>query len=54
VAVGLDVPVATMRDLNPHLIRGVTPPGTAYGLRVPVGKTGEVVAQLGPRPVAID
>lgn len=54
VARGLDIPVSTMRDLNPHLIRGVTPPGAAYGLRVPVGKTGEVVAQLGPRPTSVD
>ena len=49
VANALEVPVALMRDLNPHLIRGLTPPGSTYGLRVPVGTTGQVVASIGGR-----
>ena len=47
VARGLDVPAQLIRDLNPHLIRGVTPPGGSYGLRVPVGRTAQVVASIG-------
>ncbi len=47
VARGLDVPTQLLRDLNPHLIRGATPPGGSYGLRVPVGRTAQVVASIG-------
>lgn len=47
VARGLDVPAQLIRDLNPHLIRGATPPGGSYGLRVPVGQTAQVVASIG-------
>lgn len=47
-AVGVDA--ALMRDLNPHLLRGVTPPGGSYALRVPVGSTHQVVAALGRGP----
>lgn len=54
VAASLDVPVQLVRDLNPHLVRGVTPPGDAYGLRVPVGTTSQVVASLGGRSFAAD
>ncbi len=35
-----------MRELNPHLIRGVTPPGTVYPLRVPLGQAFEAMAAL--------
>jgi membrane-bound lytic murein transglycosylase D len=35
-----------MRELNPHLIRGITPPGTVYQLRVPVGQAFEVIDAL--------
>lgn len=54
VATSLDVPVQLLRDLNPHLIRGITPPGNTYGLRVPVGTTSQVVASLGGRAFAAD
>jgi membrane-bound lytic murein transglycosylase D len=54
VARSLDVPADLMGDLNPHLIRGVTPPGTSYGLRVPVGATGDVMASLGARSYQTD
>ena len=49
VANDLEVSLELMRDLNPHLIRGLTPPGSTYGLRVPVGTTGQVVASIGER-----
>lgn len=35
-----------MRELNPHLIRGVTPPDTVYPLRVPVGRAYQAMAAL--------
>ncbi|HZD03437.1 MAG TPA: lytic transglycosylase domain-containing protein [Longimicrobiales bacterium] len=47
VAKALDVPVTLMRDLNPHLVRGVTPPGAPFALRIPVGTASGVVAALG-------
>ncbi len=47
---------SVMRELNPHLVRGITPPGAVYGLRVPPGTTSLVVAALGnrPRPIMAD
>jgi membrane-bound lytic murein transglycosylase D len=51
VAETLDLPVQLLRDLNPHLVRGVTPPGISYPLRVPVGKGPQVVALLNARGV---
>jgi membrane-bound lytic murein transglycosylase D len=47
VARGLEVPPQLIRDLNPHLLRGVTPPGGSYELRVPVGRSAQVVASIG-------
>ncbi len=41
---------AMLRALNPHLVRGVTPPGASYPLRIPVGTTQRVVAALGGGP----
>ena len=35
-----------LRELNPHLTRGVTPPGEMYGVRVPVGASALVMASL--------
>jgi len=46
VAQSLGVSVGIVRDLNPHLIRGVTPPGELYGVRVPVGGTPQVMAYM--------
>lgn len=37
VAKALGIPVATIQDLNPHFLRGVTPPGEESDLRLPVG-----------------
>jgi membrane-bound lytic murein transglycosylase D len=50
VARSVGAKVALLRDLNPHLVRGVTPPGASYALRVPVGTTHRVVAALGGGP----
>lgn len=46
VARSLDVETGVLRRLNPHLIRGVTPPGESYPVRVPVGDSDKVVASL--------
>jgi len=46
VAQALDVDDATLRELNPHLTRGVTPPGEIYGVRIPVGGSAAVVNAL--------
>lgn len=42
----LGVPSLELRDLNPHLLRGVTPPGVSYPIRVPVGESPRVVASI--------
>jgi membrane-bound lytic murein transglycosylase D len=47
VADEVGIQVALLRELNPHLLKGVTPPGTSYALRVPVGRTADVMAALG-------
>ena len=44
VASALDVDPSVLRYLNPHLVRGMTPPGEIYGVRVPVGGSPRVVA----------
>ena len=44
---GLDAGV--VRGLNPTLVRGVTPPGAPWMLRVPAGEHDRVVAALAPR-----
>jgi membrane-bound lytic murein transglycosylase D len=49
VAKTLEVGVSLLRELNPHLIRRVTPPSEAYALRVPPGRSPAVVASLGSR-----
>jgi len=49
VAQSLDVPVSMLRALNPQLLRGVTPPGMSYPLRVPTGEGAQVVAALNTR-----
>ena len=46
VAESLDVDVRIVRDLNPHLVRGMTPPDELYGVRVPRGRASAVMAYL--------
>ena len=50
VASALEVDVGILRNLNPHLVRGVTPPSEVYGVRVPVGGSQRVVASLATGP----
>jgi membrane-bound lytic murein transglycosylase D len=45
--------LATFRALNPTLVRGVTPPGRTWTLRVPVGERERVAAALAPRRATI-
>lgn len=47
VARRLDVAPRLLRNLNPHLIQGVTPPDETYPIRVPVGLSPDVVATVG-------
>ena len=49
VADAVGKPLSRIKDLNPHLLRGVTPPGEPFGIRVPVGTSPRVVASLGGR-----
>ena len=46
VATALNLHPRVLRDLNPHLLKGVTPPGETYGVRVPVGGSITVVASI--------
>ncbi len=46
VARAIEVSPALLRELNPHLIRGVTPPGRSFPVRVPQGETHRVLAAL--------
>lgn len=43
----LDVEPRVLRNLNPHLIQGVTPPDETYPIRVPPGMGPQVVATVG-------
>jgi membrane-bound lytic murein transglycosylase D len=54
VAADVGIAVGRLRDLNPHLVRGVTPPGTSYALRIPVGSVEDVMAALGSTASAND
>jgi len=47
VAESIEVDPRIVRDLNPHLIRGMTPPEELYGVRVPRGRASAVMASLG-------
>jgi len=44
------IALGTLRTLNPVLVRGVTPPGGVWQLRVPPGTRGDVLAALAPPP----
>jgi membrane-bound lytic murein transglycosylase D len=43
----LDIPPSLMRELNPHLIRGMTPPDRSFLVRVPMGESQRIVRALG-------
>ena len=47
-----DVSLESMRELNPHLLRLVTPPGESYAVRVPAGTADIVRARYAEVPTA--
>jgi membrane-bound lytic murein transglycosylase D len=49
LAVSASVPFPVMRSLNRVLVRGVTPPGRHWDLRVPAGSADSVTTALAPR-----
>ena len=49
ISLALGVNMTALRELNPHLIQRVTPPGEPFALRVPMGQSQRVVAALDPR-----
>lgn len=49
VAGAVKTPISKIRELNSHLIRGVTPPGGLYPVRVPTGTSSLLVASGGGR-----
>lgn len=53
VAQLLGLEPSAMRELNPHLVLGWTPPGMVYGLRVPKGSSNRLIAGLNRRPQPI-
>ncbi len=40
VAAAVERPVVEITDLNPHLLRGMTPPADSFTVRIPVGSAG--------------
>jgi membrane-bound lytic murein transglycosylase D len=42
----MGLPDDRIRELNPQLIRGMTPPGNVYALRIPVGQGYQAMAAL--------
>jgi membrane-bound lytic murein transglycosylase D len=48
IAKASGVSTDTLRNLNPVLVKGVTPPGGAYRLRVPPGTSGAIQSALMP------
>ncbi len=53
LAVKAGLSLDRLRSLNPVLVRGVTPPGRTWELRVPVGTRDGVVAMLAPRRLVV-
>ncbi len=51
VATAANIPLETVRDFNPHLLRGMTPPsGEALWLRMPIGSTAGFAEALALLP----
>ena len=46
-----DTNVAAVLELNPHFVRGVTPPGRAVTVRVPRGSGGRVAERYADLPI---
>jgi membrane-bound lytic murein transglycosylase D len=53
LATSTRIPLQTLRLLNPVLVRGITPPGRTWEVRVPSGSRETVVAALTPRPKVV-
>lgn len=49
LAASASVPFSVLRSLNRVLVRGITPPGRTWELRVPAGATDSVMTALAPR-----
>lgn len=45
-----DTTLEAIRDLNPALLRGITPPGQRYAVRVPAGTMADVAAAYASTP----
>jgi membrane-bound lytic murein transglycosylase D len=43
------VPAETLRAMNPVLVKGITPPGHPYDLKIPVGASSSIMAALATR-----
>jgi hypothetical protein len=52
VARAAGVSTAVIEDLNPHYLRGQTPPNRSMAVRVPVGQQQQVAMALSGQPVA--
>jgi peptidoglycan lytic transglycosylase D len=52
LAASSGIPLQTLRSLNPVLIRGISPPGRTWEVRVPGGTREAVMATLTPAPRA--
>ncbi len=50
LAGGAGLPDDSLRKLNPVLVRGTTPPGAPYELRIPVGSRDAIRTALTPKP----
>jgi len=53
LAVNSGISFETLRSLNPVLVRGITPPGRTWEVRVPGGSREVVAATLAPRPKVV-
>lgn len=49
IAATLSIDEEVLAELNPHLLRGETPPNEIYGVRIPVGTGAQVVNGLSRR-----
>lgn len=50
VARSLGLSSTRMRELNPHLLMGVTPPGSSFPVRVPKGSSDALISKMGGKP----
>jgi membrane-bound lytic murein transglycosylase D len=53
LAVSTGISFQTLRSLNPALVRGISPPGRTWEVRVPGGTREAVLTALTPRPKVV-